>query len=102
VKVFHVVNGAKAVEAMKTDGYDLVLMDIQMPEMNGYDATKAIRSLPGDKSRIPIIAMSANVMKAEIDRCKEAGMNAFVPKPYKRDELTTAIMKALEERRNGQ
>ncbi len=87
----HVLNGTLAVEAVRKGRYDVVLMDIQMPEMNGYDAAKAIRALPGDKSRIPIIAMSANVMKAEVDRCLEAGMNAFVPKPYKKEQLLSAI-----------
>jgi class 3 adenylate cyclase/ligand-binding sensor domain-containing protein/CheY-like chemotaxis protein len=98
VKILHAVNGVKAVEAVRADRFDVVLMDIQMPEMNGYDATRAIRSLPGDKSRIPIIAMSANVMKAEIDRCTEAGMNAFVPKPYKREELMAAIASVINRR----
>jgi class 3 adenylate cyclase len=87
----HVLNGVLAVEAVRKGRFDVVLMDIQMPEMNGYDAAKAIRALPGDTSRIPIIAMSANVMKAEVDRCLEAGMNAFVPKPYKKEQLLSAI-----------
>ena len=72
-----------------------------MPEMNGYEAAKAIRALPGDKSRIPIIAMSANVMKAEVDRCLEAGMNAFVPKPYKKEQLLSAIERVSAERTTG-
>ncbi|MBP6389247.1 MAG: response regulator [Flavobacteriales bacterium] len=97
VRIVHAVNGMKAVDAMRAGHFDVVLMDIQMPEMNGYDATRAIRALGGVKARIPIIAMSANVMKAEIDRCKEAGMNAFVPKPYKREELLTAIAQVLEK-----
>ena len=83
------------------EGLDVVLMDIQMPEMNGYEAAKAIRALPGDKSRIPIIAMSANVMKAEVDRCLEAGMNAFVPKPYKKEQLLSAIERMPAERTTG-
>ena len=94
-QVTHAVNGAEAVEAVRNGRFDLVLMDIQMPEMNGYDATRAIRALPGDRSGVPIIAMSANVMKAEMDRCAEAGMNAFVPKPYKREELMGAIGKVV-------
>jgi class 3 adenylate cyclase/ligand-binding sensor domain-containing protein/CheY-like chemotaxis protein len=97
IAVTHVLNGARAVEALRTDRFDLVLMDIQMPELNGYDAAKAIRALPGVQGRIPIIAMSANVMKAEIDRCLEAGMNGFVPKPFKREELTGAIERVLNE-----
>jgi CheY-like chemotaxis protein len=97
-RLTHVVNGALAVEAVRKGEHDVVLMDIQMPEMNGYDATKAIRALPGNKSRILIIAMSANVMKAEMDRCAEAGMNAFVPKPYKKEQLLAALERVLNER----
>jgi CheY-like chemotaxis protein len=95
----HVIDGAKAVEAVRSGTHDVVLMDIQMPVMNGYDATRAIRALPGDRSRIPVIAMSANVMKAEIDRCTEAGMNAFVPKPYKKEQLIDAIVKVVGQQR---
>jgi CheY-like chemotaxis protein len=76
---------------VQANDYDVILMDVQMPEMNGYDATKAIRALAGDKSRIPIIAMTANVMKEEVERCKEAGMDGYVPKPFKREELMNAI-----------
>ncbi len=98
VRIDHAVNGAQAVEHVKAKGYDVVLMDIQMPEMNGYDATRAIRALGPDRSRIPIIAMSANVMKAEVDRCIEAGMNDFVPKPYKKEDLMGAIRKVVNAR----
>ncbi len=96
IAVTHVLNGARALEALKADRFDVVLMDIQMPEMNGYDAARAIRALPGALGRIPIIAMSANVMKAEIDRCMECGMDAFVPKPFKREELTGAIERVMQ------
>ncbi|HNE79769.1 MAG TPA: adenylate/guanylate cyclase domain-containing protein [Flavobacteriales bacterium] len=95
MRLVHVLNGTKAVEAVRAGDFDVVLMDVQMPEMNGYDATRAIRALPGDKSRVPIIAMSANVMKAEIDRCLEAGMSKFVPKPYKQEQLLSAIESVL-------
>jgi len=74
-------------------------MDVQMPEMNGYDATRAIRALHGTKSRIPIIAMTANVMKEEVERCTDAGMNGFVPKPFKREDLLTAIHLAMADYR---
>ncbi|MBK9513749.1 MAG: response regulator [Flavobacteriales bacterium] len=91
------VNGRIAVEMVQANDYDVILMDVQMPEMNGYDATKAIRALAGDKSRIPIIAMTANVMKEEVERCKEAGMNGYVPKPFKREELMNAIGISLNQ-----
>jgi len=89
------VNGRYAVEMVQAHHYDVILMDVQMPEMNGYEATKAIRALAGDKSRIPIIAMTANVLKDEVERCKEAGMDGFVPKPFKREELMGALTAAL-------
>ena len=97
VRVDVAVNGRIAVEMVQANAYDVILMDVQMPEMNGYDATKAIRALAGDKSRIPIIAMTANVMKEEVERCKEAGMNGYVPKPFKREELMNAIGISLNQ-----
>jgi class 3 adenylate cyclase/ligand-binding sensor domain-containing protein/ActR/RegA family two-component response regulator len=87
----HVRNGAMAIEAVRKNVYDIIIMDIQMPEINGYDAAKSIRAMGNDKASTPIIGMSANAMKAEIDRCHEAGMNAFVPKPYKKEQLFAAI-----------
>ena len=80
------------------NNYDVALMDVQMPEMDGYMATRAIRALPGNKSRLPIVALTANVMQAEVDRCMEAGMNAFVPKPFKREELMKALQEVLTQR----
>lgn len=88
-------NGRIAVELVKANDYDLILMDVQMPEMNGYDATRAIRALPGDKGRIPIVAMTANVLKEEVERCREVGMNSYAPKPFKREELEAAIREAF-------
>jgi len=64
--------------------------------MNGYEATRAIRALSGEKSRTPILAMTANVMKAEVERCIEAGMDGFIPKPFRQEELVAAIGKVLK------
>ncbi|MCB9331852.1 MAG: response regulator [Lewinellaceae bacterium] len=80
-------NGAIAVEKMASGTYDIILMDVQMPVMNGYEATAKIRALSNGKSKIPIIAMTANVMKEEVDRCYEAGMDDFVGKPFDTGEL---------------
>ena len=80
-------NGAIAVEKMKSNDYDIILMDVQMPKMNGYEATKIIRSLDKDKGNTPIIAMTANVMKEEIEKCYEVGMNDFIGKPFDTEEL---------------
>ncbi len=77
-------NGAQAVQMFRDapDKYNLIFMDIQMPEMDGYDATRNIRAMdvPAAKS-IPIIAMTANVFKEDIERCSEAGMNSHIGKP---------------------
>ncbi|MBP6389254.1 MAG: response regulator [Flavobacteriales bacterium] len=96
VQVDVAANGRIAVEMAQGKEYDVILMDVQMPEMNGYDATKAIRALPGDKSRTPIVAMTANVLKEEVERCKAAGMDGYVPKPFKREELIGAIQMVLD------
>jgi CheY-like chemotaxis protein len=88
-------NGAIAVEMVQRNTYDLVLMDIQMPEVNGYEATLAIRALPGNRSNIPIVALTANTMQAERDRCREAGMDGFIPKPFKRKDLLGALQEVL-------
>ncbi|MEZ4740188.1 MAG: adenylate/guanylate cyclase domain-containing protein [Flavobacteriales bacterium] len=88
-------NGAVAVQMVQQKAYDLVLMDIQMPVMNGYEATRAMRALSG-RARIPIVALTANTMQAERDRCREAGMDGFIPKPFKRKELLNALREVLE------
>lgn len=73
-------NGREALEAVQGHHYDLVLMDIQMPEMDGYEATRRIRS-ENHLQQLPIIAMTAHAMSGERERCLEAGMNEHVPKP---------------------
>jgi PAS domain S-box-containing protein len=86
-------NGAEAVEAVKASDFDLVLMDMEMPVMDGISATKAIRAL-GDRIRdIPIIALTANAMAEEVARCRAAGMNDHLPKPIDRAKLLTAIQR---------
>ena len=78
--------------------YDAVLMDIQMPVMNGYEATKAIRTLPGASVQsLPIIAMSANAYDEDVRNCLEAGMNAHIAKPFNPDNL----LKLLHEQTSG-
>ena len=89
-------SGKKALEAVKKNpNFDLILMDIRMPEMSGPDATKAIRKLPGDIANIPIIALTADVMKERKAVYVEAGMDDCVPKPIDKKELENAINNAI-------
>jgi CheY-like chemotaxis protein len=86
-----VVNGLEAVEACARHAYDLVLMDCQMPELDGYDATARIRQQDGLGARIPIVALTADASVADRDRCLAAGMDDFLGKPVRPHELTRAI-----------
>ncbi len=88
-----VENGKEAVSAVAAGKYDLVLMDVQMPEMDGFDATKRIRSgEAGDEFRsIPIIAMTAHAMKGDMERCLEAGMDDYLSKPIDSSMLEAAV-----------
>ena len=74
-------NGVEAIEAVSTRPYDVVVMDIQMPEMDGIRATKRIREAGGDNAQIPIIALTANAMKGDRKKYLAAGMNDYVSKP---------------------
>jgi len=83
--------GRDAVKAASARSYDVVLMDVQMPEMDGVEATREIRRLPGEKGRVPIIALSASAMKEETDRCLAAGMVAHLQKPLDPVALVTIL-----------
>lgn len=84
-------NGIEAVSAVIRGSYDLVLMDVQMPEMDGVTATRRIRDLDGPVSQIPIIALTANAMKGDEDTYRAAGMNDYVSKPIESDKLAAAM-----------
>ncbi len=93
-----VQDGAEAVEAARTGGYDLILMDVHMPVMDGLDATRAIRAMGGRVSRTPIVALTANVQPEQVERCRDAGMDAHVGKPIQVGELLQTIVTALARR----
>lgn len=98
LSVVHAENGARAVElfsASAPGAYRAVLMDIQMPVMNGYDATKAIRELGRpDAKKIPIIAMTADAFTAAVEHSKTVGMTDYVTKPLDVDLLREALEKS--------
>jgi two-component system sensor histidine kinase/response regulator len=85
-------NGREVIRALESEPFDLVLMDVQMPEMDGLEATRIIRANEeGKDRRIPIIAMTAHAMKGDKDRCLESGMDGYVAKPIQAADLFTAL-----------
>ncbi len=80
-------NGLVAIEKIKNQAYDVVLMDIQMPVMDGYETTKAIRLMNSPMRDVPVIALTANATKADVEKCIAAGMNDYLPKPFTPDDL---------------
>jgi PAS domain S-box-containing protein len=95
-KVRFAENGAAAVESVKTFSLDLVLMDIQMPVMDGFEATKVIRALDDPKSKLPIIALTANATRKDVEQCLAAGMNDCISKPFTPEDLFKAIKRLVE------
>jgi signal transduction histidine kinase/CheY-like chemotaxis protein len=93
-----VENGALVVEKFNAGDYDLILMDVQMPKLNGFEATRKIRAIEkeaGTGKAIPIVAMTASLLKSEVANCYTAGMDNYIPKPYKAVELVGTIYEEL-------
>jgi signal transduction histidine kinase/DNA-binding response OmpR family regulator len=94
-------NGCIAVEKFCKNQYDVILMDMQMPEMGGIDATEIIRSLEDPDQHIPIIAMTANAMQGDRERCLEAGMDHYLSKPIKSDALKELLSLLSSQAHDG-
>ena len=94
-------NGAEAL-AMFTaapDKYDMIFMDVHMPEMDGYEATRRIRALDAPEAgAVPIIAMTANVFREDVEKCIESGMNDHIGKPFKIEEVMDKMRKYLRKK----
>ena len=88
-------DGLQAVEALDEAKYDIVLMDVRMPNMDGLAATRAIRGRGGDYAKLPIIALTANAFAEDVDLCREAGMSDFLAKPLRKPVLVAAMLRAL-------
>ncbi len=93
------LNGLEALERIKSEEFDLVLMDCQMPVMDGYQSAHAIREWEAStqRARLPIVAMTANAMQGDRERCLQAGMDDYVAKPVKRDSLTATLLRWLAD-----
>ncbi|HSK75376.1 MAG TPA: ATP-binding protein [Thermoanaerobaculia bacterium] len=94
-EVTAVSNGLEALEALKAGTFDLVLMDCQMPHLDGYEATLRIRQLGGGAGRIPIIALTAHVIREELDKCLAVGMNDYITKPFRGEVLESKLERWL-------
>jgi signal transduction histidine kinase/CheY-like chemotaxis protein/ligand-binding sensor domain-containing protein len=90
-EVIKATNGKEALALLQEHDPKVIFMDINMPEMDGYAATRAIRGMAGSQRNIPIVALTADAMKEDIERCREAGMDDFISKPFRRDEIEQAL-----------
>ncbi len=90
-QVDEVEDGERALEAIKAVAYDVVLMDMQMPVMDGIEATRALRAMGGRFKDLPVIALSANALPPQIERCLDAGMSAHLTKPFTSETLCGAV-----------
>ena len=96
-RITSAVDGRQALDAALLEAFDIIVMDVRMPEMNGRDATRNIRSLPGPNRNTPVIAVTADSDVADVEACREAGMNWFVAKPIDPAKLVQTVVDALDE-----
>lgn len=98
-KLLEATNAVQAINLLETTTPDLILMDINMPDMDGYTLTTRIRSMPG-LERVPILALTANVMRGDREKTLEAGCDGYIQKPLDVDQLIREIEKFLARRAN--
>lgn len=92
-------NGRIALEEYEKQSFDIILMDLQMPELDGYETTRMIRKINGDKGEIPIVAMTAHTIEGELEKCINIGMNDYISKPFNASELYQKIEMIIEKAR---
>jgi signal transduction histidine kinase/HPt (histidine-containing phosphotransfer) domain-containing protein len=99
IQAEHANNGLEALDMIRQKAYDLVLMDIEMPVMNGYDCVRELRSIPNDRiGKIPVIAMTAHASKTEQDKCMDCGVNEYISKPFNPEELKSKIAQMMDRK----
>ena len=94
-----VESGAAAIAAAAGEDFDVILMDVRMPEMDGLEATRRIRCLPGPRGRVPIIGLTAQAFAEQVADCRQSGMDAHLAKPFTPDDLLSTVSKAASLRR---
>jgi CheY-like chemotaxis protein len=94
--------GQEALHSLRSEKFDLVLMDVQMPEMDGFAAAREIRRREqGGQEHVPVIAMTAHAMKGDRESCLEAGMDDYLAKPINREELQQVIERAMKSKKEA-
>lgn len=101
VKASLAIDGIEAIKSLENEKFDLILMDLQMPNLGGIEATKQIRASQLNYANIPIVALTAHAMPQDKDYCKEAGMNGYISKPIYKADLIAEIVRVLEESRHA-
>jgi PAS domain S-box-containing protein len=91
-----VEGGREAIAAIEANSFDVVLMDVRMPEMDGLEATRRVRALPGERGAVPIVALTAQAFTEQVAECRRAGMNGHVSKPFDPETLLSAVFRAVE------
>ncbi len=96
LEIWEALNGQEVTDLVGKMKFDVILMDVQMPVMNGFDATRAIRANVESAAKdIPIIGLTASVLRTDLEKCREAGMNSYIPKPFNAQQLITGIAQVL-------
>lgn len=93
-------DGEQALSKWKENGYDLILMDIQMPRKDGYEVTREIRSLENNEKHTIIVALTANALDGDKEKCLEAGMDDYLSKPIDKQHLSSKMIELLNEKRS--
>jgi two-component system, sensor histidine kinase ChiS len=97
VEIYEATNGKEAIDMAEKIQFDVILMDVQMPVMNGFEATKHIRTNFSSPAKdTPIIALTASVLRTDLDKCRQAGMDSYIPKPFNTQQLITGIAQVLK------
>jgi CheY-like chemotaxis protein len=98
VSILTATNGKEAIALLQENDFDVILMDVQMPEWNGFESTQYIRSqFASPKNDIPIIALTASVLRTDLDKCRQAGMNSYIAKPFTASQLINGIVEVLNK-----
>src|SRR5262249_29654608 len=96
-----VSNGSEVLNSLNRESYDCVLMDCQMPDMDGFETTREVRKREGESKHIPIIAMTANALEGDRERCLAAGMDDYISKPVKKEKLAAVLNQWTQQSRDG-